>query len=189
MSSLAEEKRFTYKDYATWDNADGRFELIDGHAYAMASPSPQHQGASVELSRQLANFSKGKPCKVFTALDVRLNANTFDDIVVQPDILVVCDRSKIDDKSIIGTPDLVIEILSPSNRENDTKRKPVLYQRVGVREYWIVDPFMNVVYVYILNGEKFNRSIIYREDDIVPVHVLEGCQINLSEVFAEDLEY
>ena len=114
MSNLAEERGFTYKDYARWDD-DIRYELIDGVPYAMASPSRLHQKISGRIFRQLANFLRGKSCEVYAApLDVRLNPHTFDNIVVQPDILVVCDESKYDDKSIKGAPDFIIEILSPT---------------------------------------------------------------------------
>jgi len=188
MSSLAEEKRYSYKDYIKWDN-DIRYELIDGVAYAVAAPTRLHQKTSGEIFRQLANYLRGKPCEVFHApFDVRLNASDFDDIVVQPDILVVCDESKLDNKSVKGTPDMIIEILSPSNARHDTFTKFRHYQKSGVREYWIVNPARRIVEVYILENGKYGLGIIYREDDVIPVHTLKGCKINLADVFYDIFE-
>ena len=184
MNNLAEEKRYIYSDYIKWDN-DIKYELIDGIAYAMASPSPEHQAISGELHGQLWQFLKGKTCKIYAALDVRLNADSFDDTVVQPDLLIVCDKSKINGRSIKGTPDMIIEILSPSNTAHDLKTKFILYQKTGVREYWIADPFTKTIQVYILKNGKYSKGIIYRDDDIVPVYTLKGCEINLADVFDE----
>jgi len=187
MSNLAEERRYTYADYITWDSKI-RYELINGVAYAMASPSRLHQEVLGELHFKLKQFLQGKPCKVFVApFDVRLNANSFDDTVVQPDILVVCDKSKLDGKSVKGAPDMIIEILSPSNSRHDTVTKLKLYRKVGVREYWIVDPLEKTVQVYILEHGKYVFSD-YSENDIVSVHTLEGCQINLADIFYDTIE-
>ena len=106
------DKRYTYADYESWDD-ENRYELIDGVVYMMSAPSIEHQGILVELSRQLANFLVGKPCRVFVApCDVCISGlGDEDDSVVQPDIFVVCDESKLDKKYCNGAPDMVIEIL------------------------------------------------------------------------------
>lgn len=188
MGNLAEERRYAYKDYITWDDKT-RYELIDGIAYAMASPSRLHQKISMELSRQLANFLRGKTCEVFHApFDVRLNSDSFDDIVVQPDILVVCDISKHDGKSVKGAPDLIIEILSPFNKRHDTFVKFRQYQKAGVKEYWIVDPSRRIVDVYILKNGKYGVGTVYDDTDIIPVNVLSGCEISLADVFYDAIE-
>ncbi|MDR0307839.1 MAG: Uma2 family endonuclease [Chitinispirillales bacterium] len=178
------EERYTYADYLTWDDGK-RWELIGGVAYAMApAPAPGHQSVCVELARQLATFLKGKPCKLFIApFDVRLNADDGDNTVVQPDLLVVCDRSKIDDKGYRGVPDFIIEIISPSSTRHDRWVKNNLYKSAGVREYWIIDPNSKTMDVFLLaNGEYLNRA--YSETDTLEVSVLPGCVINLQEVFA-----
>jgi Uma2 family endonuclease len=188
MNNLAEQKRYTYADYAAW-KGDVRYEIIDGIPYAMASPSQAHQRITKKLVRQLDDFLRGRTCEVFHApLDVRLNADSFDDIVVQPDIFVVCDESKRNGKSVKGAPDLVIEILSPYNIRHDTFVKFRQYQKSGVKEYWIVDPIRRTVEVYILRNKKYGIGRVYRDDDIVPVYILDGCKINLAEVFYDSIE-
>jgi len=184
-SKVAEAARsYTYEDYASWDD-DKRYELIDGVVYLMSpAPTSEHQLISGELYGQLYNYLKGRPCRVFSApFDVRLNFDGDDKTVVQPDILVVCDRSKIVKAGCNGAPDLVIEILSPSSGNRDRLLKFNKYLQAGVREYWIVDPECRVVEVYTLESGRYAISV-YGEDDTVDVHVLEGCQIVLPEVFA-----
>ena len=182
MSNLAEDIKYSYADYIKWGDKI-RYELIDGYVYGMASPSQKHQDVLGEMFGQFRDFLKGKPCKVFVApLDVRLNAESYDNIVVQPDIMIVCDRRKLDGKSVIGTPDMVVEVLS-SNAKHDMFTKFKLYQNAGVREYWIVDPEDNMVTVHILENGRYYTTP-YFDGDIAPVSVLEGCAIDLGEVFA-----
>lgn len=186
MPLLKEQDHFTYADYEQWDT-DERYELIEGVPYLMSpGPSQAHQELSSELHRQLANFLKGKPCKVFHApFDVRLNADEADDTVVQPDLLVVCDKEKLDGKCCKGAPDLVIEILSPSTAKFDKHTKFHQYLRAGVREYWIVDPDIRTVEKRILkDGAYMVQS--YADTDTITVEVLDGLSIDLSEVFEHE---
>ena len=179
------EEYYTYADYITWDD-DKRWELINGIAYAMSAPTSRHQEILGELYYQLRGFLKGKPCKVYVApFDVRLNADTKDDTVLQPDVLVICDREKITKAGSVGAPDLVIEILSPSTAIHDKVVKLNLYKQHGVREYWIVDPDSKTVSTHILDNDRYYVSA-YAETDTPQVHVLEGCTINLAEVFSEE---
>jgi len=184
MDALRKDNHYTYSDYITWDDRN-RYELIDGATYMMSpSPSRMHQEITGELLYKLKDFLKGKPCKVYTApFDVRLNAGGEDDTVVQPDLVVVCDESKLDDKGCKGTPDLIIEIISPSTARYDKVIKLNQYLKSGVREYWIVEPDSKTVASYILkNGQYIIRP--YSEEDTAEVHVLEGCLINLHDVFS-----
>ena len=184
MDARQSEKRYTYADYCTWDDGE-RWELIDGIPYAMApSPSQLHQSLSMDISNQLYNYLKDKECKVFAApFDVRLNPDTDDDIVVQPDIIVVCDDTKLDGKSCNGAPEMVIEILSPSTQRHDRVVKLQLYQRYGVEEYWIVDPEEKTVQTHILENNQYYINV-YTEADEIPVHTLEGLTMKMSDVFA-----
>jgi len=184
-SALRKDESYTYADYASW-NTENRYELIDGMPYMM-SPAPlrAHQGISSNLHREIAIFLKGKTCRIFAApFDVRLNAAAGDNTVVQPDLVVICDRSKLNDTGCSGAPDMVIEILSKSSASRDIVLKFNQYLKAGVREYWIVDPDSKTVRVNILENGRYYASA-YAETDTLPVHVLEGCVINLAEVFAE----
>jgi Uma2 family endonuclease len=183
-----EERRFTYADYKQWELAVGeRFELIYGEAFAMAGPNTRHQAILVELSSQFHVYLRGKPCQVFAApFDVRLfyEEDESDDTVVQPDIMVICDKNKIGPEGCRGAPDLVIEILSPSNTAIEMERKFSLYREAGVLEYWIVDSKNNILKVYCFkNGEILTNA--YKSADTVPVAVLPGFSIALKQVFAE----
>jgi len=185
MEKILNDRLYTYADYEKWD--DGmRYELIDGVVYMM-SPSPTwyHQGIIGELYFQLANFLQGKPCRVFLSpLDVRMNADGADDTVVQPDLLIICDRSKLDDKNCKGVPDMAIEVVSPSSSRLDRLLKYQKYQAYGVREYWIVDPEDKIVHACVLENGKYVVSA-YCEDDSAPVGILDGCVIDLGKVFAD----
>lgn len=194
MNALPREENYTYENLLNWDDGD-RYELYDGIPVIMESPSDTHQTISMELARQFANFLVGKKCRVFPApFDVRLFEKPGDkpgdvDTVVQPDLMVVCDRSKIDRHGIHGAPDLVVEITSPSTRRYDRLLKFNRYMRAGVREYWIVDPAERQVWVYLLEEDGFyHTATVYAANSVqtaVPVGVLEGCEIDLSTVFPE----
>ena len=183
MEALQIEEYYTYADYCDWSDEE-RWELIDGVPYSMVPGSSQaHQTVSGSLFYQLYNYLEGKPCKVIAApFDVRLNASTYDDTVVQPDILVVCDDDKLDGKSCVGAPDLIIEILSPATALKDKTIKFNVYQEAGVREYWIVDPEGKTVSANTLENGRYN-DVSYTAADKAPVHVLEGCFVDLEKVF------
>jgi len=182
-----EERRFTYGDYKEWELDEGeRYELIYGEAFAMATPSIRHQAVSRELFGQFYNYLRGKPCQVFYApVDVRLfyEEDESDDTVVQPDIVVICDKDKIAEESCHGAPDLVIEILSPSNIATEMERKFLLYREAGVREYWIVDSKNNTLKVHCFKDSGISTNT-YKSADTVPVAILPGFSITLEQVFA-----
>ena len=182
---IPEEKQsFTYKDYITWDD-DERRELINGIPYAMTAPLRSHQTVSSNLHRELAGFLRDKPCVVYHApFDVRLNADTNDDTVVQSDLLVICDRSKLDERGCTGAPDMVVEILSPSTIRHDRLIKFQAYQKAGVREFWIIDPDTRILQICLLENGKYVVSM-HGETDTVRVHVLDGCRIDLNDIFAD----
>ena len=181
-------RRFTYADYKDWELAQGeRYELIYGEAYAMSAPNAYHQTILMELAKQLAIFFTGKPCKVYPApFDVRLfyKEDESDDTVVQPDISVVCDKEKRGKEGCHGAPDLVVEILSPSNTAIEMDRKHELYREAGVPEYWVVDPEHKVLRCFrFTNGTIFLKT--YKEKDTVNVLAFPGLSIELEPVFAE----
>ena len=175
--------RFTYSDYASW-NDDNRYELIDGVVHLMSAPTATHQGILVELSRQIANYLVGKSCRVFVApFDVCINGKgDLDDTVVQPDILVICDTSKLNDKYCNGAPDLIIEILSPSSTRHDRIVKLNKYLQAEVREYWIVDPADRSITVHLLENGKY-IIYAYDESDIIAISILDDCSIAVQDLF------
>ena len=180
-----DDRRYTYSDYLEWDD-DQRWELIDGVPILMTAPTVQHQRISGNLFASLHSFLKGKTCEVFYApFDVRLNADTFDNTVVQPDVLVICDRTKLEKTGCKGAPDFVIEILSPSTSSHDRFLKFDLYRKSGVREYWIVEPDTKKVSVHTLSNEDYITRV-YGEADVAPISVLDNCTIDLAEVFPKD---
>ncbi|HLP47088.1 MAG TPA: Uma2 family endonuclease, partial [Candidatus Kapabacteria bacterium] len=165
---------FTYAHYVTWPD-DERWELIDGIPFDMTpAPNRYHQDISGKLFTEIKIFLKGKSCQVYAApFDVRFpEVNQKDDeilTVVQPDISVICDRSKLDKKGCKGAPDWIIEILSLVTSRKDRVIKFYTYERFGVKEYWLVSPDDKTVEVFILgeNG-KYGRPEFYTEEKILP---------------------
>ncbi|MBL1262784.1 Uma2 family endonuclease [Methylomicrobium sp. RS1] len=178
-----------YGDYLTWpDNV--RYELIDGVAYMMApAPDVAHQDVAGEIYFQVRQALQGKSCRAFIApIDVRLPkcAESDDqvDTVVQPDVLVVCDPGKIDRRGIRGAPDWIVEVLSPSTAGHDQIKKRRLYERHGVREYWLVHPVDRVLTVYRLQDNEFGKPEIYELKGETAVGILPEIVIRWDELAA-----
>ena len=190
MAIPAEKKRYTFADVLAWDEND-RIEIINGEAFMMAPPSRAHQKISGEIFRQIANYLEGKKCEVYHApFGVRLFEEDGDypeDVytMVEPDISVVCDPDKLDDSGCKGAPDLIMEILSRSTQRHDRLTKFNLYQRAGVREYWIVDPDSKSVQIFALEKGYYIAKDFGAASDKLEVGVLEDCIIDLSTVFSE----
>lgn len=154
------EKHYTYADYLTWPE-DFRCELIDGKVYAMSpAPTLSHQDVVGEIFFQLKMQLKDTPCRPFIApVDVRLPRPKAqagrEDTVVQPDVLVVCDPKKIEERAVVGAPDWVIEVLSPSTASKDHIQKRRAYEQAGVREYWLVHPIDRILTRYVAKDSAF----------------------------------
>ncbi|OFX49222.1 MAG: hypothetical protein A2046_06760 [Bacteroidetes bacterium GWA2_30_7] len=183
-------KRYTYNDYVTWFD-DVRRELFDGFIKLMSpSPTLKHQIISGNLYRNFSVYLQGKRCKVLYApSDVRFIEKDTNEIytVTQPDIYIVCDLTKLDAQGCLGSPDLIIEIISPKNAKRDVKDKFDLYEKYGVREYWIVNPNDENISVFLLDESgKYKLVRIYAGDDAIPVNIFDGAlSIDLTEVFEE----
>ncbi|MGE5604170.1 MAG: Uma2 family endonuclease [Bacteroidota bacterium] len=182
---------YTYGDYTKWPDEE-RWELIDGVPYNMSpAPSRIHQKILGELYKQIAVYLTGKVCEVYIApFDVRLpkgeESDDRIDTVVQPDLVVVCDREKLDERGCKGAPDLVVEVLSPGTAGKDMKIKLALYERVGVKEYWLVDPSNKTVQVYQLEtSSRYCRPSIYSDTDRIRVGLFPDLEIDLTSVFSE----
>ena len=182
---------YTYGDYKTWD--DGlRWELIEGEAFCMSpGPSTAHQSLLGDLHIKLGNFFEGKECRVFLApFDVMLpvGEETDDEVdtVVQPDIMILCDKSKLQNNGIKGAPDVVFEILSPSTSRRDLDIKFKQYERAGVKEYMIADPLNRFVIAHRRDAEgRFSWKKIYGADDVLEFGLFPELRIPLSAVWRD----
>ena len=182
------EEMYTYQRYCDELDDGNRYEIIDGVPYLMAAPTRRHQKILGTIHARLFNYLQGKPCEVYLSpFDVRLAVygETRDNEinVVQPDVMVFCDESKLDDKGGIAAPDIAIEILSPSSAKNDRYRKFNLYEKAGVREYWIVDGANETIEVLVLKAGKFTLGAFLQANDIITSTVLEGLEISMADVF------
>ncbi|MEZ4987610.1 MAG: Uma2 family endonuclease [Saprospiraceae bacterium] len=186
-------KTYSYADYLTWQFSE-RVELFRGRVFRMSpAPNRRHQEISFELSVYIGVFLKGKHCKAFTApFDVRLplpenkQKSGKVDTVVQPDIVVVCDPSKLDEQGCNGAPDFIIEILSPGNSRREMKTKFELYETAGVKEYWLVEPLRECVTCYHLDATgQYVGSRPYFADDDIPSWVLDGFVLKGRDILNE----
>ena len=191
--SLDLNKRYTYADYLTWMDDKAR-ELIGGFIKTMSSPRSKHAEVNSNIMWELKSVvkkNKGK-CKVYHApFDVRFprngeTANDKIDTVVQPDVCVICDLSKIDKLGCCGAPDMIVEILSLSTAKKDMTEKFTLYEESGVKEYWIAHPEEKKIIVFILqeNG-KYDAGTVYGSEGQIPVHVFDNYPIELNDIFEE----
>lgn len=190
ISQLDLDGTYSYADYLNW-NFKERIELIMGKIFKMSpAPAMKHQRIASRMASQMYDSFKNKPCEVFFApFDVRLTVKdkkTNQDIqtVVQPDICVICDEFKLDKRGCLGSPDLVIEILSPGNSKKEMKQKFQVYESSGVREYWLVEPKDCCVFIYTLNEEgKYIGHRPMTDDEIMYSHIFPGMKIDLAIIF------
>lgn len=189
LDQLDPNGTYTYADYLLWQFTE-RVELLRGKIRQMAAPSVKHQQISIGLSRLLANALWKTPCKVFAApFDVRLT-RTKDDAtaitVVQPDLCIICDLSKLDARGCNGAPDFIIEILSPGNSRTEMRDKFDLYQEAGVLEYWVVSPSEKTIHIWKLNEQ--GRYIGFPpavEGDLLTTPIIPNLEVNVAEVFED----
>ena len=191
--SLTEPQVITIAEYNKLrENSESRLEYIDGIVFMTPSPSTKHQRISSRLHAKLFNFLEGKECEVFSApFDIELR--TVDDDqgnqtektkVVIPDLSVICDKTKLGENKYVGSPELIIEIISPSNQALDLVKKLNLYMQCGVKEYWIVNPLLNTVQIYVLNEQgQYHQLEVLKETGIAHSEVLQGFSMNLEELF------
>ena len=188
LAELDFSKEYTYADYLKW-TFEERLELIKGKLFKMSpAPSRMHQKLSWEIARGLSAYLNGKSCEAYTApFDVRLPRKSKNDqdivTVVQPDICVICDPSKLDDKGCLGAPDIVVEILSPGNNQKELNNKYDVYEEAGVREYWLVIPAEKAFLQYIREDGRFVSLRPLTEENVVTTPILPGFELNLNELF------
>lgn len=180
---------YTVEDYLAWPE-DQRIELIDGVLYDMAAPTGVHQMIAGEIFAELRNYirrKKGMCLPFYSPIDVQLDMD--DKTMVQPDVLILCDRNKMKNGRIYGAPDLIVEVMSPSTRKKDMIKKLSKYQSAGVKEYWIVDPKEKKVIVYSNMTPESKEIMIYPFDSLVPVGIYKDeCEVDFGEI-REYVEY
>jgi Uma2 family endonuclease len=179
---------YTYADYLQW-KFEERLELLKGKIFKLAAPNTKHMIVGKNLFLRMGSYLENHACFVFIApFDVRLpvkNRKKDDEIttVVQPDLGIVCDASKIDERGCCGAPDLVVEILSPGNSQKEVQLKFELYEEAGVKEYWIINPVEENIVVFILNEEgKFGGGKMYAGKTISP-HFIKDLKIDVRDIF------
>jgi Uma2 family endonuclease len=186
MGSTAKriDKKYTYADYLTWPDEE-RWEIIDGEAYDMTpAPTTGHQKIAGRIYAGFEVALAGKPCVPFISpTDVVLDATN----IVQPDVFVVCDKTKITDANIQGAPDLVVEVLSPSTTVKDKREKKALYERFGVREYILVHPRDEIVDRYRLVDGRYLSEDVFNWDETLTLTALPELMFNLWEIFGKEL--
>lgn len=190
ISQLDLSKTYTYADYLSWRFTE-YVELIKGRVMRkMSAPTSAHQQCSSNLQGIIWNYLKGKPCRVFAApFDVRLlrstgNGDTQIETVVQPDICVICDLTKIDKRGCLGAPNWIIEIISPSTATYDVKTKFDLYAENGVAEYWIVFPGEQSITTFVLRDGEYQPTGVYEDPGLVPSHTLPELPLEWTDSFA-----
>lgn len=191
IDQLNAEETYSYADYLKWQVQE-RLEIIRGKIFNMSpAPNMKHQRVSMMLAGKIYQVIEHQTCQVFSApFDVRLprkNKLTNKEIltVVQPDICVICDPAKLDQKGCIGAPDWIIEILSPGNSRKEMKEKYSVYEEAGVKEYWLVEPHLDIILVYLLDEKgKFRGLQPFTTDDVLQAHTLPDVHINLEKLFA-----
>lgn len=184
IEQLDPDKTYTYADYVSWKFTN-YVELLKGKISQIAAPSVKHQRVSSKFHVLLGQHLWAKNCEVFHApFDVRLTRADGAISVVQPDICVICDPSKLDDAGCNGAPDLIIEILSPGNTKKEMKIKYAIYEEAGVKEYWLVNLMDKNIFQYILdkNG-KYAAAQPLTDEDIITTAILPDLEINLEDVF------
>lgn len=191
IDQLDLNKTYTYADYLTWQ-FDEMVELIKGKVQRM-SPAPlrRHQFVSNRLSYRITSYFETHPCNIYVApFDVRLYKTDKNDnkvqTVVQPDISVICDSSKLDDRGCIGSPDLIIEILSKTSKKRDIHDKYDLYEENEVKEYWIVDPVDKTVDIFSLENNQYQVfANYYEENNIIVGKIFPEMAIKWNDIFTE----
>ncbi len=194
ISELDLNGTYSYADYLLW-RFEQSVELIKGKVFQMSpAPSVRHQRVSMKLTKVFVNYFDAKTCDVFSApFDVRLldkkkskKANKDIYTVVQPDLCVICDKEKLDERGCVGSPDLIVEILSPGNSKKEMKIKYALYEEAGVREYWVVFPVEYVLQQFILNDAgKYELKNSFTEDEVFTAHIFPDMEVDLGQIFVE----
>lgn len=182
-----QERYITFEEFKQLRNqTEDRLEYVDGVVYMTPSPNTQHQRISMQLSGKLFHLLEDTNCEVIAApYDIELNGDESADgkQVVIPDLSVICDKKGFTKQKYVGVPDLIIEILSPSNQAHDLIFKTNLYQVNGVKEYWIINPILNNIMIYLLDDHHQYRLVVNDNRGVVKSTILEGFEVDIENIF------
>lgn len=185
INQLDPDKTYTYADYLLWKFKE-RIELFKGKIFKM-SPAPAriHQKILLNITRIFDDFFKNNPCELYFApFDVRFPNEKGEILtVVQPDLCIICDLTKLDDRGCVGAPDLIVEILSPGNSKKEMDNKFSIYEEFGVKEYWLVHPIDKMVQVFVLENGKYIGLKPFTEGQIITAKIFPELRFSVDDIF------
>ena len=183
-----ETEMVSLEEFLEMDKGEDRLEYFDGEVVCLASPSIEHQRVLLNIAAEFRNYFRGKPCEAFISpLDLWLiNKEKALNVKVQPDLMVICDKAGLMENSYYGVPALIIEIISPSNENHDRVKKYITYMDFGVKEYWMINPRLKTIEVYLLEEDEYKQAAIYKDDDCAVSQTFSGLKVHLEEVFSKE---
>ncbi|SHF70033.1 Endonuclease, Uma2 family (restriction endonuclease fold) [Caldanaerobius fijiensis DSM 17918] len=175
------------EEFLEMDKGENRLEYFNGEVIHLPSPSVEHQRVLLNIAAEFRNYFRSKSCEAFISpLDLWLiDEEKSVNVKVQPDLMVICDKAGLRDNSYYGVPALIIEIISPSNESHDRVKKYITYMEFGVKEYWIVNPKLNTIEVYVWEEDEYKQNGVYKGSDSTVSQSFNGLEIRLEDIFPE----
>jgi len=183
---MSKPKTVDFEEFLQMDKEnEHRLEYFDGEVVYLESPSVEHQRVLLNMGAEFRNYFRGKTCEAFISpLDLWLiNKGKALNVKVQPDLMVICDKAGLRENSYYGAPTLIIEIISHSNQTHDRVRKYSTYMEFGINEYWMVNPKLKTIEVYIFEEDEYKQVAIYKGDDCAVSQTFKELKIHLNEIF------
>lgn len=174
------------KEFLKINKGEDRLEYFKGEVVCLAPPSVEHQRVLLNIASEFRNYFRDKHCEVFIApLDVWLkNEEKTSNIKVQPDLMVICDKTGLNENSYIGVPSLIIEIISPSNQSHDRIKKYSVYMDFGIKEYWLVNPKLKTIEVYVFEEDEYKQNGVYKGCDNTISKSFDDLSVDLNDIFS-----
>jgi Uma2 family endonuclease len=174
------------EEFLKIDKGEDRLEYFNGEVIHLPSPSVEHQRVLLNIAAEFRNYFRSKSCEAFISpLDLWLiDEEKSINVKVQPDLMVICDKAGLRENSYYGAPALIIEIISPSNENHDRIKKYITYMKFGIKEYWMINPRLKTIEVYLLEEDEYKQAAIYKGIDCAISQILGGLKIHLEEVFS-----
>jgi len=180
------KKMVSLEEFLEMDKSKDRLEYFNGEVIYLPSPSVDHQRVLINIGAELRDYFKSKSCEAFALLDLWLiNKEKSLNVKVQPDLMVICDKTGLRENSYYGAPALIIEIISPSNENHDRIRKYITYMEFGIKEYWIINPKLKTVEVYVLEEDEYKQNGVYKGCNSAVSQSFNGLEIRLEDIFPE----